>query len=316
MSKMEIVNGTSTTHTYRYGNAQWRDILTAYDGDIITYDAGGNPLIYRDGITFTWKNGRQLASYEDAIYRITYDYNDSGIRVKKTVTDKVTGSVIVTENYLEGTNIIAQKITIAPSGGTAVTEVIWYIYDGTGTVVGMQIEDRTYYYKKNLQGDITAIVNESGTEVVTYSYDAWGNIISAEDKSGEKFVGKNPFTYRGYYRDNETGLYYLQSRYYDAKVGRFINADVTNVLSDMAGVSSKNLYTYSKNNVVNHIDPVGLKTVSLSSLALLLDTIIFLICLPAAVSFDFVGAAFKVACKHLLKKSKTTIKKGNKESNP
>lgn len=152
--------------------------------------------------------------------------------------------------------------------------------------------------------------------MVTYSYDAWGNIISAEDKSGEKLVGKNPFTYRGYYRDNETGLYYLQSRYYDAKVGRFINADVTNVLSDMAGVSSKNLYIYSKNNVVNHIDPVGLKTVSLSSLALLLDTIIFLICLPAAVSFDFVGAAFKVACKHLLKKSKTTLKKAIKKVIP
>ena len=225
LSKVETVNGTSTTHTYQYGNSQWRDLLTSYDGDAITYDAGGNPLTYRDGITFTWQNGRQLASYEDDAYRITYDYNDSGIRVKKTVTDKATGTVTVTENYLEGVNVIAQKITTTPIDGSASTEIIWYIYDGTGAVVGMQTEDGTYYYEKNLQGDITAIITDSGAEVVSYKYDAWGNILFVSDISNVDLEEKNPYTYREYYRDNETGFYYLQSRYYDAEMGRFINAD-------------------------------------------------------------------------------------------
>ena len=113
-----------------------------------------------------------------------------------------------------------------------------------------------YYYRKNLQGDIIGIINAVGTELVSYSYDAWGNILWTEDDSGRNLAELNPFRYRGYYYDTETGLYYLNSRYYDPKVGRFINADEIDYLGEDAEFSC-NLYAYCANNPVIGYDPNG-----------------------------------------------------------
>ena len=110
--------------------------------------------------------------------------------------------------------------------------------------------------RKNLQGDIIGIINAVGMELVSYSYDAWGNILWTEDDSGRNLAELNPYRYRGYYYDTETRLYYLNSRYYDPKVGRFLNADAIDYLR-MNGQFNCNLYIYCANNPVNMIDLTG-----------------------------------------------------------
>ena len=119
---------------------------------------------------------------------------------------------------------------------------------------------KTYYYEKNLQGDIVGIMNEAGYKVVSYTYDAWGNPyepvysynsgVSATDRANAEL---NPFRYRGYYYDVETGYYYLQTRYYNPEWGRFLNADSA-LYGNMLGF---NLFAYCYNNPVNYFDPTG-----------------------------------------------------------
>ena len=107
-------------------------------------------------------------------------------------------------------------------------------------------------FEKNLQGDIVAIYNTSGTAVATYKYDAWGNVISATGT----MASVNPFRYRGYYYDTETGFYYVSSRYYDPEVGRYLNAD--SVMAGVGGsVQGYNLFAYCFNNPVNMSDSSG-----------------------------------------------------------
>ena len=107
-------------------------------------------------------------------------------------------------------------------------------------------------YKK---GDIVKVVDESGASVAEYTYDAWGNILT---ETGNFYVRTyNPFRYRGYYYDVETELYYLQSRYYDPAVGRFLNADAVDYLGATGTVLGYNLYAYCENNNVNLYDPTG-----------------------------------------------------------
>ena len=110
--------------------------------------------------------------------------------------------------------------------------------------------------RKNLQGDIIGIINAVGMELVSYSSDAWGNILWTEDDSGRNLAELNPYRYRGYYYDTETGLYYLNSRYYDPKVGRFLNADAIDYLR-MNGQFNCNLYIYCANNPVKRKDAAG-----------------------------------------------------------
>ena len=104
--------------------------------------------------------------------------------------------------------------------------MLYYYYDETG-VAGFELNGTVYYYLKNIQGDVINILNSSGQVVVTYSYDAWGKVLSVTGSLASTVGQINPFRYRGYYYDTETGFYYLQSRYYDPVVGRFLNADGT-----------------------------------------------------------------------------------------
>ena len=122
--------------------------------------------------------------------------------------------------------------------------------------MGFRYNGSDYYYRKNLQGDIIGILSAAGTELVNYSYDAWGNILWTEDESGINLSSLNPYRYRGYYYDTETGLYYLNSRYYDPRTGRFINADEIEYLGADAEFSC-NLYAYCANNPVMLTDEAG-----------------------------------------------------------
>ncbi len=110
-----------------------------------------------------------------------------------------------------------------------------------------------YVYRKNLQGDIVAILDECGCTRGTYEYDAWGKIIW---QGGSELLTINPFRYRGDYYDEETGLYYLNSRYYDPETGRFISPDSLKYLEPET-CNGLNLYAYCGNNPINYIDPTG-----------------------------------------------------------
>ena len=143
-----------------------------------------------------------------------------------------------------------------------------YLYDESGAPIGLQYRNKTYekydfdtyYFEKNLQGDIIAIYTEAGAKIGSYTYDAWGNCTSsyatgattAQKKIVQMF---NPFRYRGYYYDYDTGLYYLQSRYYNPATGRFLNAD--GYVSTGTGLLGYNMYAYCDNNPVMYVDPMG-----------------------------------------------------------
>ncbi|MBQ4594130.1 MAG: RHS repeat-associated core domain-containing protein, partial [Akkermansia sp.] len=118
-----------------------------------------------------------------------------------------------------------------------------------------------YFFDKNLQGDIVAIYNESGVKIGSYTYDAWGNFTVAQTAGISELDALvlntyNPFRYRGYFYDVETGLYYLQSRYYNPQWGRFINVD--GVMAGVGGsIQGYNLFTYCFNNPINMVDALG-----------------------------------------------------------
>ena len=130
---------------------------------------------------------------------------------------------------------------------------LYYLY-GVDGIAGFRYHNTTYLFRKNVQGDVTHIYTESGTLVGQYVYDAWGNCAILQDTNG--IATLNPFRYRGYYFDQETGLYYLQSRYYDPEVGRFISSDSIEYL-DPETINGLNLYAYCGNNPVMRIDENG-----------------------------------------------------------
>ena len=226
----------STTTNYTYGNSAWRDLLTAYGGNTITY-SGGNPTKYYDGSTFTWTQGRRLATAKVGSTNISYTYDMAGVRSSKTV-----GSTKYDFTTLSG------LVTRQTGGG----KTIDFVYDENNQPLAMKYNNTLYYYVLNAQGDVVRIVNSSRSVVASYTYDPWGKIIS----SSGTLADINPLRYRGYYYDSETGFYYLQSRYYDPEIGRFINAD-SYASTDATGLLSTNMFAYCENNPAMRIDPTG-----------------------------------------------------------
>ena len=226
----------STTTNYTYGNSAWRDLLTAYNGGSITY-SGGNPTKYYDGSTFTWMQGRRLATAKVGSTNISYAYDMAGVRSSKTV-----GSTTYKFTTLSG------LVTRQTGGG----KTIDFVYDENNQPLAMKYNNTLYYYVLNAQGDVVRIVNSSRSVVASYTYDPWGKIIS----SSGTLADINPLRYRGYYYDSETGFYYLQSRYYDPEIGRFINAD-SYASTDATGLLSTNMFAYCENNPVMRVDPTG-----------------------------------------------------------
>ena len=222
---------------YTYGDAKWKDLLTAVDGEAIEYDAQGNPIKYL-GHTLTWEKGRQLKSFDGN----TYTYNANGIRTSKTING------VKHEYTLDGTKILRE---------TWGSNTLIPLYDNEDGVCGIIYNNIPYYFIKNLQGDIIAIANKNGKTVAEYSYDAWGVPTILSDNTGV-IANVNPYRYRGYYFDVEIGLYYLQSRYYDAGVGRFVNGDDAQAIqSEGLGCIGYNFFTYCQNNPINGLDVDG-----------------------------------------------------------
>ncbi len=205
-------------------------------GNGITYDEIGNPLTYYNGMEFKWTMGRRLESVKNGNTNVSYTYNVDGLRTSKTVNN------VKYNYYWDG-----DKLT----GQTWQGNTLYFYYDKDGNPIGFDLNNNNYYYVTNLQGDIIAILSSSNGLLAEYEYDAWGNCTILYDTNDIADI--NPLRYRGYYYDTDTNLYYLQSRYYDANIGRFINAD------DAAMIMHNvyNLFTYCENAPTMGIDPSG-----------------------------------------------------------
>ena len=266
------------THTYTYGNADWRDLLTAYDGHAFTYEQSatgkpsGNPTPYYNGTEYgmTWKMGNQLATASKTGKSMTFSYDADGIRTSKTVAS---GNQTVTYSYLTQDGKVMRQEWEKDN----VNYQLDFFYDTQGkplAVIYRQNGDGlSYYYLTNQQGDVTKLykpVPVTGStkvnmvEIATYSYDPWGkatvtvNTGSQITNNDRTLANINPLRYRGYYQDVETGFYYLQSRYYDPVIGRFINADLPEYAALSAtDITGTNLFAYCKNDPINHADEDG-----------------------------------------------------------
>ena len=226
----------SATETGTFGQV-WRDKLMKWNGVVMQYDSIGN-MTQKGNTTFTWTQGRKLESVNNG-KKIRYYYDHAGNRVKKTV-DNVT-----TEYCMAGDLLVTEK---------GEGRRIWYYYDSAANPVSMRVSGKDYFYVRNLQNDVIALIDDTGETVVEYKYNSWGKILSITGSKAGTIGKTNPFRYRGYYYDEETGMYYLKNRYYDPEIRRFISAD-----SYISGFNSTmcNVFCYCGNNPVSNSDPEG-----------------------------------------------------------
>ena len=250
----------TTSHSYTYGNSVWKDLLTAVDGHTISYETGsGNPTGYYNGTswTFGWAEGRRLMSASGGGKSISYTYDSEGLRLSKKVG--------TTEHkyYYAGGKLMRE---------TWGSNTLDFFYDAMGTPYAIKYNGTLYYYITNLQGDVLHIVNTSGTPVVSYTYSPYGKVLSTTGTLASTLGADNPLRYRSYYYDIDSGLYYLQSRYYDPELGRFINAD--SYASTGQGIIGHNMFAYCLNNPIGNFDPQGTITITVTTLILIISAIV------------------------------------------
>ena len=226
--------------TYSYADSRgWGDLLTSYDGRSFQYDEIGNLL--SDGEwTYTWAKGRQLVSMTKPGSTLTFTYDADGNRITKTVNGTTT-----TYTYVDG------RVTHETND----TDTIHYRYDTNGTLLSMNLNGTEYYYLYNGQRDVIGLYDASGKVVVEYTYDAWGKTLTTTGSLAGTIGVKNPYRYRSYRYDAESGLYALQSRYYNPQIGRFFNAD--DAFYEQNGLLRCNLFTYCINSPIGNNDLGG-----------------------------------------------------------
>ncbi len=207
----------------------------------MTYDAIGN-MLTKGSTTYTWTQGRKLASVQNG-KSIQYFYDHTGNRTRKVV-DGVT-----TQFRYAGDLLVSER--------TGSEKNLWYRYDSAGNVISVTYDSVFYTYVRNVQNDVIAMLDSKGNEVVRYTYDSWGRVMSITGSMRDSLGERNPFRYRGYYYDTETGLYYLKNRYYDPEIRRFISTDSIDVLEVQNDLYDKNLYAYCDNNPVMRHDLTG-----------------------------------------------------------
>ena len=226
---------TGEVFEYAYENG----MLVSYNGESILYGTVGIPAMYR-GNTLSWGLGNRLTGYGSN----TFAYDAKGKRKSKNSIKYI---------YDTGDNLIRLE-------NTSNQEYIDFIYDNS-SIIGFVYNENYYFYKKDLLGNVTEILDTNGNTVVKYTYDAWGNhkVLNPDntENTDSTFIGNiNPIRYRSYYYDVETGLYYLQTRYYDPQTGRFISMDSIDYL-DLETIGGANLFAYCGDNPVTRIDAYG-----------------------------------------------------------
>ena len=214
-------------------------------GDIPRYSTAiGNPLY--DGFwTYTWEHGRQLSTIGFTGNLATFTYNADGLRIAKNFNDHR-----MVRYVYNGSQVT--QVNVTDTNDASINFTLRIGYDALGTPLTVNFNGTTYFYAVNLQGDVIAILDAEGNAVVTYSYDAWGNPTggtrSSTDPNANALYQYNPLRYRGYIYDFETGFYYLQSRYYNPQIGRFLNAD--GYTSTSQCITGDNMFAYCDNNPV------------------------------------------------------------------
>ncbi len=253
LSELECIH-----HSYKYNG----DKLLSYDGEKCEYNNLGNPTKYRNK-KVGWLFGKFLTEYD--ANKFVYDgkgrrINKNGIHTLYDAENNIIGNFdqlqfVYDDKGLAGVVQITKQYYAEDEEGNKTM-----LPDSTGSTGVAEVLVQ-YFYRKDAQGNIVAILDETGAVVVRYIYDAWGNhaVLDANgnDIDDPNHVGNlNPFRYRGYYYDVETGLYFLQTRYYDPEVGRFISQDGVEY-ADPTTVNGLNLYAYCGNNPVMGYDPTG-----------------------------------------------------------
>ena len=238
--------GTGTVlKTFAY-DSTWKDQLASVtmDGKTrnFTYDANGN-LLNGGKYTYSWTKGSLLEKVTGDGLEAVYTYDASGIRTSK----KVNGTT--TEYLTAGGSVLSEK-----------KNGVWqhYLYDGSGQLMAIRYKGADYYYIRDGLMTISGLVDANGVAVVNYRYDSWG-ILTGITGSMAGTLGKdNPYRFKGYYYDEETGMYYLKSRYYQPEICRFISADEPELtrITPMA-LTDKNLYAYCDNNPIVRRDMDG-----------------------------------------------------------
>ena len=256
----KVDNVVTDTVEYTYGNAYWSDRLTAIKVNGTTKNisytgATGycNPATWYNGTEYTgltWTQGRRLSSVTKGSDTYSYEYDMSGVRTVK-IADGLKHAYVTQNGRVVRETVYSQDST---TGEYTVFEyVLDFTYDESGhpltmrryTNPNLQNNYITMQYVCNAQGDVVKLIN-NGTVYAEYTYDAWGRVLEAKETGNYHYAEINPLRYRGYYYDNETGFYYLQSRYYDPIVKRFLNADSYG--STGQGYTGYNMFVYCKNN--------------------------------------------------------------------
>ena len=205
-------------------------------------------------MALTWGEGRRLKRIAATAGEVTFAYDSDGKRVRKT------GGGNITTYYYNG-NVLSGLVRKASkdAGTTGTGTTVQFVYDTQGKPFMLRMNGKTdYFYLYNGLGDVTGLVDSSNQVVVRYQYNSWGKVTSTQDTSGVSLATLNPFCYRKYVYDPETGLYCLGSRYYDPEVGRFVNADDTDaIFAKPQELYHKNLYVYCDNNPVVREDQGG-----------------------------------------------------------
>ena len=267
-------SGNDKEKTYQYDNASWKDLLTSVTVNgttrTISYPTNsggkvksGTPLSWYNGssYSFSWIKGTRLASAKKGNNTTAYyAYDMAGLRTSKTI-----GLVVYNYTTLSG------KVMRVSWGNSWMD----FTYDESGQPFALIYKSSTnatpvmYYYLLNKQGDVMALMNSNGTIAANYQYDPWGAVTvlnpDGTPNSTSTFIGNmNPLRYRGYYYDKETGFYYLQSRYYDPAIGRFISADC--YASTGQNTVGCNMFAYCNNNPICFNDTNGHRPVVGASL--------------------------------------------------
>ena len=237
--------GTGTVlKRFAYGST-WKDQMTSVtmDGKTrnFTYDANGNLL--SDGkYTYSWTKGSQLQKVTGSGLEATYTYDASGIRTSKTVNG------VTTEYLTAGGSVLSEK-----------KNGIWqhYLYDGSGQLMAIRYKGADYYYIRDGLMSITGLVDANGTAVVNYRYDSWGMLTGITGSMAGTLGKDNPYRFKGYYYDEETGFYYISSRYYNPSICRFLSADILEALEVQEDLYDKNRYAYCDNNPIMRVDIYG-----------------------------------------------------------
>lgn len=289
---------TQEIKEYTYGDSSYKDKLTSIDivkknaddqiideyTDSLKYNDTfmGNPSsIMKNGVlnNLTWK-ARRLTKFNTT----NYTYNQDGIRIAKQ-------NNLVDENYiLEGKNIVALQNLLNR------TKDVFFNYDEMGDLIGFTFKGKEYFYERDVSRIIHSIFDIDGNTRVKYKYNAWGKpeIINADGLTEtNELMEINPFMYKGYFYDLESGWYYLKSRYYDPSIGRFINVD--GEIGEIGDIANQNLFAYTGNNPVMFIDEDGNK-MKWWHKVLVGVAVIAVVAVVAAVTVATAGAGSAAAC--------------------